>query len=426
MPTLALSQLHIAPNRQRRFFDSDAISELADSIERVGLLHAPVVRHDKETGLYTLVAGERRVEAIKLLHSQSRTFAYEQSELPPGHLPVVYLNRLPADLIFEAELEENIRRVDLSWQEKEEAVARLHELRVSQKGEYHPTANPEGQSFKATALEAFDAPRSTDVRDALRLTEHMDDPDIAQASTRTEALKKLRDKLVVALTGELAQRAEKRTSRHTLAVMDFKDFAANNISVIVTDPPFGIDAPSFGSQSAARHTYQDSAAAWKPLMNALAAKAFSVTKAKAHIYVFCVITKWAQLGVMFAEAGWHPWHRPLIWDKINQGLVPDSNRGPRFTYDAILFASKGDRYVTGVYDDVVRVPQLPKLRRAAEKPTRLYIDLLKRSALPGDHVWDPFCGTGAIVRASETLNLTGHGTDLDPEAIKIAKATLKE
>ena len=56
----------VEPNREqpRKFFDEDALLELAESIKNVGLLQ-PILVQDRET-YYEIVAGERRWRACKL------------------------------------------------------------------------------------------------------------------------------------------------------------------------------------------------------------------------------------------------------------------------------------------------------------------------------------------------------------------------
>lgn len=53
------------PNQPRRTFDEDALNELAASIRQVGLLQPLLVR--RMEGGYELVAGERRLRAVRIL-----------------------------------------------------------------------------------------------------------------------------------------------------------------------------------------------------------------------------------------------------------------------------------------------------------------------------------------------------------------------
>ncbi|NLB61981.1 MAG: ParB/RepB/Spo0J family partition protein [Clostridiales bacterium] len=53
------------PNQPRRIFDEEALEELANSIQQVGLIQPLTVR--KVDDFYELVAGERRLRAVKML-----------------------------------------------------------------------------------------------------------------------------------------------------------------------------------------------------------------------------------------------------------------------------------------------------------------------------------------------------------------------
>ena len=98
------------------------LTELMTSIGSHGLLQPLVVRYD-EKGKASLVAGERRLRAIQDLWGIGGTFRKcDNSEVDEGLIPVVSLGELSALAAFEAELEENIRRADLTFQEEAVAV----------------------------------------------------------------------------------------------------------------------------------------------------------------------------------------------------------------------------------------------------------------------------------------------------------------
>ncbi|WP_114395329.1 ParB/RepB/Spo0J family partition protein [Oleisolibacter albus] len=63
-----LAHVHPRPDQPRRHFDAQALRELADSINRQGLLQPIIVRAKAGArGDYDLVAGERRWRAVQLL-----------------------------------------------------------------------------------------------------------------------------------------------------------------------------------------------------------------------------------------------------------------------------------------------------------------------------------------------------------------------
>jgi len=99
-------------NRQRKDLDPQKIKELAESIRDRGLIHPPVI--DRET--HQLLTGERRLEAHKVL-------GYDQ-------ICVQFVDELSDEEQHLLELEENIKRLDLTWQEETEAVARFHKIKA--------------------------------------------------------------------------------------------------------------------------------------------------------------------------------------------------------------------------------------------------------------------------------------------------------
>lgn len=65
LQTVPITDVHPNPNQPRRFFDQDALEQLAESIADVGILQPPVVRPRSEGG-FELIAGERRWRAAQL------------------------------------------------------------------------------------------------------------------------------------------------------------------------------------------------------------------------------------------------------------------------------------------------------------------------------------------------------------------------
>lgn len=55
------------PFQPRKYFDKESLKELSQSIQKHGLIQPIIVIKDKDSKGYTLIAGERRVRATKLL-----------------------------------------------------------------------------------------------------------------------------------------------------------------------------------------------------------------------------------------------------------------------------------------------------------------------------------------------------------------------
>lgn len=62
---LPVSAIHPNERQPRRVFDEDALQALADSIRRYGLVQ-PIIVQKQRDGSYELIAGERRLRAVKL------------------------------------------------------------------------------------------------------------------------------------------------------------------------------------------------------------------------------------------------------------------------------------------------------------------------------------------------------------------------
>ena len=101
---LALDSIVPNPAQPRKTFDDESISELAQSIRQVGLIQPLVVRKNGET--YELIAGERRLRALRSLGSEKA-------------LCIVDNSAVDADSALMAVVE-NLQREDLNYFEEAE------------------------------------------------------------------------------------------------------------------------------------------------------------------------------------------------------------------------------------------------------------------------------------------------------------------
>lgn len=96
--TLRLSEIEPNRNQPRTDFDEDALSELADSIAKHGLIQ-PIVVRPMSSGAYQIVAGERRWRACRMAGLDQ--------------VPVV-IKELDDQNYYEIALIENLQREDLN------------------------------------------------------------------------------------------------------------------------------------------------------------------------------------------------------------------------------------------------------------------------------------------------------------------------
>lgn len=440
------SEIVILDNRQRREFEPQAMEDLRESIERQGLLQLPVLR--EAMGQKVLVAGERRLKSMCDLHDLGIPFKHEGKEIPADMIPYSFIGELSVLEAEEAELDENLKRKDLTWQEHAAAVQRLHTLRQQQA--LVPIAENAGQSLEDTIAAKVPSPHTVadttkelypaaasksagelgsladSVRKEILVAQHLDNPSVQKAKNVDEAFKILKreeesrkHKALAASVGATfsasTHEAYNVNCLHWMALPE----NSGRFDVILTDPPYGMGADSFGNASGKltgiEHHYDDSPEAWRELMAAWCPLAFQVAKREAHAYVFCDIDKFGELKALMAAAGWDVFRTPLIVYKQNSGRVPRPEHGPRRQYEILLYAIKGAKPVTAIYPDVIPSQADENMSHGAQKPVMVYENLLQRSVRPGDAVLDSFAGSGTIFPAAHGFKVKAVGLEMNPE-----------
>ncbi|MEM7553038.1 MAG: ParB/RepB/Spo0J family partition protein [Cyanobacteria bacterium P01_A01_bin.84] len=109
-----LKQIYLPQRQPRRYFDPEALNELADSIKQHGILQPLLVRQRAGSG-YELVAGERRYRAA--------------SSSGLKEVPVI-VRELSNDAAFQLALIENLQREDLNPVEETEGILQLLAIKL--------------------------------------------------------------------------------------------------------------------------------------------------------------------------------------------------------------------------------------------------------------------------------------------------------
>ena len=423
--------ISVLPHRLRKDFDPSKLMELTESIRKNGLMHPLVVRH--ENGNILLVAGERRLRAIQDLWDLGESLRFDNQHVTAGTVPTITLGELDELSALECELEENVRRADLTWQENAQALQRLHELRLR----VHP-----GHTVGDTAREVYGVDADTpleklgsqyaNVKETIAVAAHLDDPDVSSAKSSREAFKILVRKEEAASNAALADKVGLTFGAHShnLLLADSTEWMLGTcppaqFDVILTDPPYGMDAQDFGDAAGRLvgidHQYKDDWRGFKDLLTEAARGFDRVAKVEAHLYVCCDIDQFHFLKQLFTSIGdWNVFRTPLINYKTDAGRVPLPEHGPRRCYETILYAFRGRKRVTAIFPDVIETRGDDNLGHGAQKPVSLFRDLLRRSCRPGDRALDPFCGTGTIFPASHELRVAATGIEREPAYYGIA------
>jgi DNA modification methylase len=429
MTLIEIETIHVEPGRVRTEFDARAHHELMNDILAFGLFHPPVVSKNGH-----LLAGERRFRALKGIQEANLKYRHNGEWVEKGMIPVTFSHEMDKVTKLKAEIAENTARVDLSWQDKAKATERLHSLMAELHGsEIVRVAKADGdtpaqRAIVETAAERRDiAPEQVTVKNVESVKQDLivaawlkgGDEEVANAPTRKEALRVIEGKLEAAHRSALAREFKQKTATQNFTLIHgdsreiMQSLPNDTFDVIVTDPPYGMGLNNMPDlQGGVLHHYDDSRQASDLIIQSIFASGLNITKQKAHLYMFCDITRFYSLKALAEQLGWEVWNRPLIWHRSDStGMLPSAEYGPRRNYEAILFANKGKKRVLQVRNDVLPYASDREDRSAARKPVPLIHDLLSRSCLPGDYVFDPCCGSGPVFEAAKQLELRAYGIE---------------
>lgn len=408
------------PNRQRR--ELTQIEELAESIKAVGLINPPVVTRE-----HILIAGERRFTACRSLGWTS--------------IPVQYADTLDPEVLHLIELEENAKRVDLTWRDHNDAISQYHALRSAADPEWSRQSTAKALNISDSAVgkhlrvaEAInagnaavaDAPKlSTAIGIATRSADRK--AATATAAINTEILQSIgaEDTPELPLIHPTPQADPTRAVeiRHA----SFLDFAqrplAQPYNLLHCDFPYGVNAGDKQGQSAAKSHghYEDTADVYFELLAALCGKQDNFIAPSAHLMFWYSMDYHTETVDLLTAAGWNVNPFPLIWFKNdNKGILPDANRGPRRIYETALFASRGDRKIVRAVGNCVPAP-VTKNYHQAEKPLAVLEHFFRMLVDETTHLLDPTCGSGMAVRAAEACGAAS-ALGLEKEAEFAAKA----
>lgn len=381
--------------RQRRELKN--IEALAESIQRLGLIHPINIREDGK-----LIAGERRLEACKLLGWTHISAQLSEDDADEKQL-------------YAVELEENIKRENLSWQDEVAAVERYHQFQV---------AENEGWSQEDTAAAiGYSQP---EVSRQLAVASQMGNEVVAGADrlsaaynivSRNAERKKSSaiDSIVAAATILVDPQNEAETPAPPevpLLNVSFHDWQESydgpKFNLIHCDFPYGINvADSPRMDATIKDYYEDSPDVYWDLLSRLGRAMDNVVAESAHLIFWHSMKFHAATVEALERMGWKCNPFPLIWHKSDgSGIAPDPQRGPRQTYEAAIFAVRGDRKITQegcVANSFAYAGRRDGAIHASEKPYPMLRHFLRMVCDEYSLVLDPTCGSGNALKVSEDL-----------------------
>lgn len=384
--------------RIRREIKQEDIESLAESIIRLGgLIHPIVVREG-----CILISGETRLEAHK--------FA--------GLDQIEYKNW--EDLSeFEAlaiEIEENIKRKDLPWQDQCDALKRFHFMHCEQEVAWSTENTAERIGLSIRQVQKYLA-----VAEEISSGNEM----VANApklSTAIGITRRAKERAKADEAGTIKKAAGVAAPKTPFENLDFIPFAdsfdTQPFNFLHCDFPYGINADTFNQGAADSFGgYKDTFEHYENLLNCLERNIEKLLgesghclfwySMKHHEYTLQRLTKIFQ---------WiDPY--PLVWHKSdNKGTLPDPERGPRRVYEVAFLASRGDRKIIRSVSNVFSGPTSRTGEHMSEKSQDMLEYFFQMLVDKNTRMLDPTAGSGSALRAARKLGATNLlGLEVNPE-----------
>jgi len=438
-------------DRQRK--DLTGIEDLMASITRIGQLNPIILDQDNN-----LIAGRRRLEALRRL---GRTQA-----------KVSILGDLDAGARQLVELDENLRRVDLPWQETAGAIYQIHLLKQADSPTWGQVDTVEYTGLSATVI-------SNAIAVGAALSKG--DEKVRACGTLGSAADLLRRRRALALDAALSEDlfAEEEEHEYTTdfggeptppppapsgeqgGIYDFPRkespaplagdhppppptlpphrapspfriiqgdflqslrsgfFGKAKFNLLHCDFPYGInfDRSAQGGSESNDAQYSDSPETFWALTDGLLAHQDEFIADSAHMIFWYSMNYHSALIERLEKHGWFVVPTPLIWYKSDgAGIASDYRRRPKHIYETALFCSRGDRQILQLRNDVFA----EGLARHTEghlsaKPQAMLEYFLSMVVTEYTNLLDPTCGSGTAIRAGAKLGArSALGLELNP------------
>ena len=147
-----------------------------------------------------------------------------------------------------------------------------------------------------------------------------------------------------------------------------------------------------------------------------------VMRRNAHGYCFCDQSTLPHIKDAVENAGLR-WFKFLVWDKCDIGL----GYHYRSQHELVAFFGResGRHLRDRSIGDVLRYKRV-RGGYPTQKPVELCQTFVTQSSGPGQHVIDPFCGSGTTGVAARLEGRTFAGCDVSKEAVETARARIDE
>lgn len=427
--------------RQRRVIDTKGLKE---SIASIGVLKPIIV--DRQ---FKLQAGERRLTA--------------SIELGLPDIIIRFADELSPTESLIIELEENIKRAPLEWEDQVQAISRIHKAYSSLDPDWTMGETADAISLDLSTVSMY-----------LKVAKEMGDERIAKAGTVREAyniigrresrqagdaLQELLEITVEDQAQEVATPGEIKIDEITGEVKilpapprpkpaisppqeeilntSFLSWAPQHtgrkFSLVHCDFPYGVNFAS-GPQaqgSEPDEIYDDSPEVYWELVDCLGTHLNKFMSLSGHLMFWTsadhrIISSTIERLEKLAPS-LEFWKFPLIWHKSdNAGIASDARRTPRHIYETCLLASRGRRQIVKIVSDFYSAPT-DKRFHISTKPEAMLRHFMSMLTDENTTLLDPTCGSASSLRAAESLGAKQIlGLEINEQYAQTARKALRD
>lgn len=437
--------------------DLGNIDELASSIREFGLIQPIVLVRDESDEAYEnavhstpmkpppvhLVAGGRRLTAItrlgwkELVHAKHFVW---RDEIKGKDAKV--------DLKLKAiEIEENVKRKGLTWQEEVLGRKQLLEIMQSIHGgpakagaptraeKYHGEVRGFGVNKLAAMLGVNAATISKDLQIANAITKV---PALANSDSKEGAVRRLTTlstivsmrKDAAAIVDKVNNKGDDPTKKWVLYPGKAEDnvhkIEDESVDLIYTDLPFAVDLDKMSKHDKGVVGYGDKREDLMGTLPSLLQHAYRVLKPDRYAVLFFGFNYYHELCVFLENAGFRVNYVPFVWFK-NSRSTENPNVRYGNSYDPALVAMKGSpSFIKPGMQNFFSFPQpigANKLQ-VAQQPVELVTRFLQDMVVPGATVCDFRAGSGTTGVAAVKFGCKAIMFEREPEACAIINARM--
>ena len=423
-------------NRQRKVIDTKG---LKDSIAKRGVMQPIIITRD-----FVLMAGERRLTA--------------SLELGLPDIPCRFFEDLSSTETIIVELEENLKRSDLSWQDTAAAIAQLHSVYLSIDPSWTNIQTGEAVGIDASYIGKLlrvardlsnpNISRQTALETAFNMLKRADerrsDDALSEIMSASHAVVIPQSESASTSLGDATDPALPQTIPPPKTLPTVAEVAAGEAIPILKenfsswaesytglpfnflhcDFPYGINVfdGEYGDVTK-QEGYSDTKDVYFKLIEALALHQDKLISHSAHVMFWFSMEHYEEtmqtFRLRFPDMVWQKF--PLLWMKSdNVGIMPDPKRGPRRIYETCLIGTRGDRPLVKPVANAYSCPT-DKRYHPSTKPEPMLRHFFQMFVDNGTRLLDPTCGSASALRAAVTMGAESVlGLEMDEEYHSVA------